>query len=222
MSTIRVYQNNNRVATAVPLKNGTVLQVYPTKKTFATEADFKSNWLTWGLMSIDFKKTDPVPKRTNNSTVRQPARKSTERWTYKNQFSFTAPAGTYYIGDICYALPNSVYDKIFGDMGGYSSGLYSKGNDFFIVDGTAYGDGCYRGSDGKNFPVDAGIIGMASTRICDMRSPSIGCGHIYTFDKPVTCRFGGGVFTFIENGSIRLRINTAGDDEDDCDGDCDC
>lgn len=225
MSTIRVFQNNNRVATATYLKNGSILQVYPTKRNFATEAEFRAYWRDWALKALDFKQTDPVPKRTKKAVApaAQPPKVTTEGWLCTlGQGEHTAPAGTYYIGDLCYALPRDVYDKVFGDLGGYQSGYYFKGADFFMMAGTAYGDGEYRGSDGNRFCVDAGIIGIAPISICDMRGGTrISGGHIYTFSRPVNCRFGGGVFDFYEDGYRTLRIDTWGNDDCD-DGDCDC
>lgn len=223
-STIRVFQNNNRVATATFLKDGNVLQVYPTKKTFPTEAAFREHWRDLTLKTLEFKEADRPAKK---AATAEPPKVSTEGWSVnEKQREFTAPAGTYYIGDLCYALPRDLYDKVFGDVGGYSSGLYSKGDDFFMLDGTAYGDGEYPGSDGNKFAVDAGIIGIAPIRICDMRGGTrINGGHIYTFKKPVKCRFGGGVFNFYEDGFRTLRIDTAAfEDEDECwdDDECDC
>lgn len=42
MTTLRAYRDNHRIATAIVLKTGRLLQVYPTKTPFATEAE----WLT--------------------------------------------------------------------------------------------------------------------------------------------------------------------------------
>ena len=64
--------------------------------------------------------------------------------------------GTYFIGDICYALPEEIYDEVWGDKYGYENGSYEG----FAVHGTAYGDGCYLGSDGISYAVDAGVIGV--------------------------------------------------------------
>lgn len=159
----------------------------------------------------------------NNERASRQANKATEGWLCaKGQREYTAPAGTYYIGDLCYALPRDVYEKVFGGVGGYQSGFYFKGADFFMMAGTSYGDGEYKGSDGNSFCVDAGIIGIAPVRICDMKGQNhIPGGHIYTFSRPVNCRFGGGVFDFYEDGYRTLRIDTAAfEDEDRCDCEC--
>lgn len=64
--------------------------------------------------------------------------------------------GRYFIGDICYALPDEVYDKIWGDKYEYEEGCYEG----FAVSSTAYGDGCFKGTDGVDYSVDAGVLGI--------------------------------------------------------------
>ena len=66
--------------------------------------------------------------------------------------------GKYFIGDICYALPDKIYDEVWGDTYKYADGCYEK----FAVHRTAYGDGCYPGTDGNKYLVDAGNIGITN------------------------------------------------------------
>ena len=135
-------------------------------------------------------------------------------WTfYPKMFEATAPPGKYYIGDLCYALHQSTYDQVFGGSG-YESGLYECADGFFMVDGTAYGDGAYKGTDGKEYLVDAGIIGIASWKVVDKENPSLSGGHIHTFRDPVQIRFRAGVFEFTSPND-HLKINTQGNDDDD-------
>lgn len=132
-------------------------------------------------------------------------------WKYSTEKRINAPAGKYYIGDLCYVLSNDVYDKVFGGAG-YESGLYTgPDNQFFLVDGTAYGDGAYRSSDGKEFGVDAGIIGICPV---SLMAKDDGGGHIYEFEEPVKCVFKNGIFTFT-SGYTSITINTVGTDDDD-------
>lgn len=63
-----------------------------------------------------------------------------------------------FVGDICYALKEDIYDKFWGDTKHFRDGIYPEQG--FVVGSTAYGDGCYRGSDGTEFGVDAGVIGV--------------------------------------------------------------
>jgi hypothetical protein len=100
-----------------------------------------------------------------------------------------------------------MYDNIFGGFG-YSSGIYThKDGGVFMVDSTAWGDGCYLGSDGVEYGVDAGIIGIVSEKLIQMSNGAIGGGKIYQFTNPVTCNFKKGVFRFV-SGDKYIKINT--------------
>lgn len=139
-------------------------------------------------------------------------------WTFSpNVLDVTAPPGKYYIGDLCYSLFESTYDEVFGGTM-YNSGLYECEDGFFLVDGTAYGDGAYKGSDRKEYLVDAGIIGIASWKVVDKNNASLDGGHIHEFKDPVRIRFGRGKFEFTSSRK-HLTIDTAGDDDDSDDSD---
>jgi hypothetical protein len=131
-------------------------------------------------------------------------------WTFKATKTVTLPPGEYYIGDLCYALDDTIYENVFGSND-YESGLYTQTstNRSFFVDNTAYGDGAYEGSDGKEYCVDAGIIGICNKSLMCQDG---GGGHIHKFSDPVKCDFYRGVFTF-NSGKKFLRINTAGEED---------
>lgn len=44
MNTFRIYHDNKRLSTAVPLKNGSCLQVFPEKKIYENERVWKAIW----------------------------------------------------------------------------------------------------------------------------------------------------------------------------------
>jgi hypothetical protein len=202
--TVRFCVNNKRVATAVYTKKGDFLQVYPEKKVFPSEKAWQTHWESVSRLTFTVKDDETKPKLR---------RIQEEDWTHENTLKFTAPAGEYYIGDLCYVLGEDVYETIFGGLGGYDSGLYKeKGSEkFFLVDNTAHGDGLYYATDGKEFGVDAGIIGICPKSVCKKND---GGGQFYTFEDPVRCKFGGGKFEF-RSGHIQLVIDTAGSNEDD-------
>ena len=66
--------------------------------------------------------------------------------------------GKYFIGDICYAMPDEKYGRVWGDKYDYDDGFYEK--EGFAVYGTAFGDGCFEGTDGRSYGVDAGVLGI--------------------------------------------------------------
>ena len=75
-------------------------------------------------------------------------------------FNASLAPGKYFIGDICYALEDDTYSQIWGDKFQYEDGCYE---DFgFAVAGTMYGDGCYNGTDGVSYGVDAGVLGITN------------------------------------------------------------
>ena len=79
-----------------------------------------------------------------------------------------------YIGDLCYALNDDIYYGIWGAKH-FEDGAYKteKGLEFAMV-GTAYGDGCYSGSDGYVYPVDAGNIGICDAELVEKDISDLG------------------------------------------------
>ncbi len=223
-STMRLYINDNRISTAVKVKSGGLLQVYPVKKQFANEVDWQKHWAELTKPKIILRFGDGteravapapapapvVPKPTTSAPVQPKAKLSDWTFIKSNKINTTLPAGEYYIGDLCYVLGDNVYDNIFGGTG-YEMGIYTEKatGRTFLVGSTAYGDGEYPGSDGKKFAVDAGIIGICPK---SLMAKDDGGGHMYTFREPVRCEFRGGRF-FFESGYKHLVVDTSGDDD---------
>lgn len=140
-------------------------------------------------------------------------------WCYNDKSSAVLPPGEYYIGDLCYALKDHLYDSVFGPT--YASGHYwtFRPNETFMMAGTG-GDGTFRGSDGKRFEVDAGIIGIASLSTLDpAKAPYYG-GHMYKFSSPVHVKMPReGNFSFYgeSRNDPHLKITIYEDDNGDYD-----
>jgi hypothetical protein len=96
----------------------------------------------------------------------------------------------YWIGDLCYVMhPEwdefcslTITDRCVTD------GVFTLADGRkFGCKGTAYGDGTYHDQNGKQYPVDAGLIGVIALE--DIRDPlaitgpNIGLGNIYEFDS---------------------------------------
>lgn len=192
MTTLRIFSNKKRVATGKPWKN-LFLQVYPILKEFKSAEEWKQSW---GQTSVE-------PRA---APAKKPTTRSSSKWAFTKEFSITAPAGEYYIGDLCYALHDHIYKKVFGDTA-YSGGLYKKGHSFFLVDGTSCGDGTYSDDYDREYMVDAGIIGICSNDLINRESRSLRGGHIYIFKEPVECVFKDGLFSF-ESGTESFEIQT--------------
>lgn len=121
-------------------------------------------------------------------------------------------AGRYYIGDPCYVATDEQWDEIIKETGcfGYESFSSPDENTFHLkgyrcwANGTAWGDGCYRGSDGGEYWVDAGLIGIVPSDAVES-SPEFRGGYSYkTFDIPFEVWYDEGVFHF---GHIEIDTN---------------
>lgn len=127
----------------------------------------------------------------------------------KNVQPVVMPAGTYYIGDLCYVMHNE-WDEFCENL---SQGLVK------LKDGreccwfyTAYGDGVYQDGSFNEYGVGAGLIGCIKVECIDQSNSDndIKLGHIYTFDEPFVCKNEDGVLYF-----GHVIIDTDPSDEDD-------
>lgn len=129
-----------------------------------------------------------------------------------NRNSITMPAGNYWIGDLCYVMGDK-WDR-FCDItiSGHDVkyGIHDIDGTQVVFFGTKYGDGVYNDRSGKQYPVDAGLIG--AIKVDDITDPdaSISNGHIHKFETPWVVDEHDGV---IEFGDV--IINTADEEEDD-------
>lgn len=134
-------------------------------------------------------------------------------WKYTETLTYTAPPGSYYIGDLCSSLDEDLTTHLLTKFK-LKDGLYQRdgsSTDFIFVHKTKWGDGCYDGSDGREFPVDSGTIGIAPVSLCTDGF------HVqrYTFDAPVTCTADeDGKFSFASGDTV-LTINTGEDETED-------
>ncbi len=199
MATVRIIQNNTRIATGKPWKD-VFLQVFPEVHAFKSEDEWKS---FWAAKEEHVKKQEAIPrtkkpspkKRASPVKVKRNAALSAKGWNHTKIKTFTVPPGTYYIGDLCYALQDTIYDSVFGGTG-YDTGVYEKDDTFFFLSGTFAGDGVYKGSDDFEYAVDSGTIGICSQKLVDFSKSSYRLGRIFEFKYPVECQFEDGLFRF--------------------------
>jgi hypothetical protein len=110
----------------------------------------------------------------------------------------TMPAGEYWVGDPCYAVPREQWqtwlDASWAVEG--SGGILIADIDRSPVLGiaTAFGDGVYEAEDGTSFPVDAGMIGLVSV---DVARPDVRDDLMVRrdFAEAVVCRRDGAQIT---------------------------
>jgi hypothetical protein len=138
----------------------------------------------------------------------------------------TKPQTTeYYVGDLCYVLHEvweEVCDCLFPHITeGTRWGTHTLSDGRVIrLHGTAYGDGTYLDNHGREYGVDAGLIGcIAVSDIADSERDSITSGAIYNFVPEMltsSCVFG--TINFHDTYTL-VSINTAGSSDDSPDED---
>lgn len=96
------------------------------------------------------------------------------------------PAGTYYVGDLCYVM----HDKWDQFCDATISGERVLNGEFKIGDVivasycTKYGDGVYRDQEGRRYGVDAGLIGcIRIDQIHPSEVRNVCDGNVITFDR---------------------------------------
>lgn len=133
-----------------------------------------------------------------------------------NVFAKFGP-GKYFIGDICYALPDEKYDKVWGDKYNYAEGFYDT--EGFAVAGTAIGDGLYTGSDNVKYSVDAGVIGITNIteeqRYTDTELAKL--GRVVYVKEEISMTADNGYFDIDIDGETQIEIHTSWDEEEEDD-----
>ena len=75
--------------------------------------------------------------------------------------NITSPSGKFWIGDPCYVLSDDIYYGIWDDKYEFKDGKIDVDDKLsFLVHGTAYGDGCYEGTNGFEYGVDSGTLAV--------------------------------------------------------------
>lgn len=125
------------------------------------------------------------------------------------------PAGKYILGDPCYVVPEDKWMELLESCNYFENpiGNFFQDNDYhhIVAFSTRWGDGCYRGTDGKSYPVDAGLIGLVPWAACKnvIRDD---LSEVVTFDKPTKCGTDGqGKLRF---GHITIDTDPAQDEDD--------
>lgn len=127
----------------------------------------------------------------------------------------TMPAGTYWIGDLCYVLESDEeWDEVLDLTLSEDDALEIAEGEFTFRDGrrfamynTKYGDGTYKDQHGFQYGVDSGSIGCI--RLEDIRGEVSDGGSIVVFENDFTTRN--------DDGLIRIghiRIDTDPEDEE--------
>ena len=127
---------------------------------------------------------------------------------------FTLPAGTFWIGDLCYCMSDAEWDEVCAltiDGNNVNEGKFTlKDGRQFVMFSAAYGDGEYFDDFNRSYGVDSGSIGcILASDISGTKKDAEG-GHIITFESDFVARNDDGVIQF-----GHVAIDTSGSHEDD-------
>lgn len=129
----------------------------------------------------------------------------------------TMPAGKYYVGDLCYVLHaewDAVCEKII-DGHNVVDGIFTLDNGVtFASLTTKYGDGTYTDNQGREYMVDAGLIGCVALDKIDLENPDnfLAGGSVIEFDEDFVVKSVDGRLIF---GSVEIET----DQTEECDED---
>ena len=118
----------------------------------------------------------------------------------------------FYIGDLCYALNDDIYDEVWGDAD-YEDGIYEDpASGFsFAVAGTAYGDGTYTDDWLREYGVDAGNISLVPGELVEDTTG----GHYFEGAGKAHFSAENGHFSITLPGGKCITIDTAEEFEED-------
>ena len=126
----------------------------------------------------------------------------------------TLPAGKYFIGDPCYVFDQD-WDDIVDLIFGTADTLIHNGRQLFVAT-TAYGDGSYRGSNGFEFGVDAGLLGAVPVELMS-KTPGPKDGVIIDAPHGLVCSepvYGCFVFKVVNGTTIEIDTDFHDDETD--------
>ena len=114
------------------------------------------------------------------------------------------PAGSYWLGDPCYSVPNDLWDDVLDSSGFFNKPIGTVAGFNVLAFRTAYGDGVYRDQHDNDYPVDAGLIGLTPVELAGHNPFG---SHRVTFYRDTECTGYDGVMQFGD-----YKINTRDDD----------
>ena len=123
----------------------------------------------------------------------------------------------FYIGDVCYVLNDNLYHRVWGDSGfPYGTVTDPETKLQFAVSGTAYGDGGYYDQQGREYGVDAGVIGIVPCELVSSKYDGRG-GQIFEGAGQAIFESENGVFNITLPSGEEVHIDTSGDEDDEDD-----
>jgi len=115
----------------------------------------------------------------------------------------TMPPGVYILGDPCYVIPENMWDDFCESTKGYNYKRLEHEGHTAMAFGTDHGDGAFYDQQGREYGVDAGMIGLVPALWAKPRHPLDRSKPVQiTLTKPTKCsRSDNGTLTF---GDIKI------------------
>lgn len=135
--------------------------------------------------------------------------------------SVTLPAGAYIVGDPCYHVPKAQWTDVLNESNFFDQCWASfkthDGHDGIVVAfNTKHGDGVFTDGAGREYGVDAGLIGIIPVLDIDPDMFDDQLAHAIRFTSPVRCFERDGVITF---GHVDINTDVQDEDEEEQDRD---
>lgn len=113
----------------------------------------------------------------------------------------TMPAGDYYVGDPCYTVPDHLWMTWLEAADYETENILAAevaGHPVLGIGGFG-GDGVYAGSDGNEYPVDAGVLGLVPAALAREHGVKVrdDLVKLKRFATPIKCSLG-------SDGHVRL------------------
>lgn len=131
--------------------------------------------------------------------------------------SVVLPAGAYIVGDPCYHVPDSQWDRVLDESDFFDGQCHATFKTYdgrvgtVIAFGTAYGDGVYNDEAGRQYGVDAGLIGIIPVLDIDPSKFDDTLAHAIRFTSPVHCSEKAGTIRF---GHITIVTDESDEDSE--------
>lgn len=128
------------------------------------------------------------------------------------------PAGTYYVGDLCYVVPGDEWmdfvARSFPDSYSEVVGVFENREGINYANfGTKYGDGEYFDNRGARYGVDSGSIGCIPVcAVPEVQEAVRGFSSVVSFDEPFEVGYDDETGT-IRFGHIEIVTGDYGEDE---------
>ena len=103
------------------------------------------------------------------------------------------PAGTYFVGDPCYIVPENDWIPLLEATDYFAAPATLRFRGYTVgASSTAYGDGTYHDQNGREYSVDAGLLGAVPVAYAKTDAYWDG-GHVVEFPHPFTISYDDGV-----------------------------